>query len=62
MTYKNIFTMEILDRYNFPNLSDQEWQGVCKEVEDRIDIFLEEKLDQIIEEVCEEVSNNLDTN
>jgi len=54
--------MEILDRYNFPNLSDQEWQGVCKEVEDRIDIFLEEKLDQIIEEVCEEVSNNLDTN
>ena len=62
MTYKNIFTMEILDRYNFPNLSDQEWQGVCKEVEDRIDIFLEEKLDQIIEEVCEEVSNKLDTN
>lgn len=54
--------MEILDRYDFPNLSDKEWEGVCKEVEGRIDIFLDEKLDQIIEEVCEEVSNNLDTN
>lgn len=62
MTYNNIFTMEILDRYDFPDLSDQEWDGVCKEIKGRIDIFLDEKLDQIIEEVCEEVSNNLDTN
>lgn len=62
MTYKNILTMKILDRYDFPNLSNKEWEGVCKEVEGRIDIFLDEKLDQIIEEVCEEVSDNLDTN
>jgi hypothetical protein len=51
--YKNIFTKEILDRCNFPDLSDSEWQSVCEELDGRIDNFLDEKLDHIIEDVCE---------
>jgi hypothetical protein len=56
--YKNIFTKEILDRYDFPDLSDSEWQAVCKELDGRIDNFLDEKLDNIIEDVCEDLSKH----
>lgn len=45
-----IFTKEIIDRYDYPDLSDAEWDAVVDEVNGRLDNVLNELLEKWVED------------
>ena len=60
MYYGRVFTKNVLDRNNFPDLNDREWDLVCFEVEGRIDNFIEEKIDSIVRDVVGDMYESVD--
>jgi hypothetical protein len=45
-----IFTKEIIDRYDYPDLSDAEWDSVVDEVNGRLENVLDELLERWVED------------
>lgn len=45
-----IFTKELIDRYDYPDLSDAEWDCVVDEVNGRIENVLYELLERWVED------------
>lgn len=50
MSKPAIFTKEIIDRYDYPDLSDAEWDSVVDEVNGRLDNVLDELLERWVED------------
>jgi hypothetical protein len=50
MSKPAIFTKEIIDRYDYPDLSDTEWDSVVDEVNGRLENVLDELLERWVED------------
>lgn len=48
--YDAIFRKEIIDRYDYPDLSDAEWDAVVDEVNGRLDNVLDELIERWVED------------
>jgi hypothetical protein len=49
-----VFNLTLLDRKMFPDLTNKQWKSLCDEVKGRVDNFLDEIIERIVEVVRSE--------